>query len=75
MTDTAEDSGTSYKPLATFDGYLKKWDGNMQDNTLQITLAVNEDSKYEAMPLTDHPGRSFRFTVEMLTFDGFDDAE
>lgn len=71
MTDTTNtEPETSYRPLATFDGFVKRWAGNNRDGHLELTLGVLPEHKYEAMPLTDQPGRELRVTVEMVTYEG-----
>ena len=71
MTDTeTTEPETTYRPLATFDGFVKRWAGNGRDGHLEITLGVLTEQKYDAMPLTDHQGRELRVTVEMVTYEG-----
>lgn len=69
MADVAADETLeSYVPLAVFDCFMARWTGNSRDGRLDVTFGVEDAAKYDAMPVTDHPGRKLRVTVEMLTF-------
>lgn len=65
-----DDPDVRLVPLAVFDGFLKRWTGNARDDHLELTLGVKRDNKYDAMPVTDRPGRMLRITVEMVSFEG-----
>lgn len=67
MTD---EPGVGYAHLATFEGFMKRWTGNARDDHLELTFGVKAAHKYDAMPVTDRPGRGLRITVEMMTFEG-----
>lgn len=69
MTDV-EVPGAKFVPLATFEGFMKRWTGNARDDHLELTFGVEAAAKYDAMPVTDRPGRKLRVVVEMATFEG-----
>lgn len=59
-------------PVTTFAGYCAGAATNGRDGELTLRISVPDTDKYAAMRTTDHPGRMFKFTVEMPDLDAWD---